>query len=98
MSESQHTPGPWKVCDICDNPKSIRAPALGMDNHIASVFEPHDTNGKANAHLIAAAPEMFLVIEKLFSTGRDKHDGAPLAVFLPLKELGEIIAKVKGDL
>ena len=63
MAEMKHTPGPWEACDQGDysdfdgNSRVI----LGDDMRIAVVqWSPGDMQAEsdANAHLIAAAPEL----------------------------------------
>ena len=72
---SQHTPGPWKsLPEEADKPYiRIRGTALGRRYKIANVMDP-TYNGatdqdfeetRANARLIAAAPEMLEVLQDM---------------------------------
>jgi hypothetical protein len=86
MSE-QHTPGPWKVVDSWDD-YTIEGP-----NSEEIIFQdgPYGTPTikKANAHLIAAAPEMLEFLQALNSMG-----GLGLDVH---RQLDALIAKATGS-
>lgn len=70
MSDTKHTPGPWKYTQTktgCDY--GISAP--GCSNVLAEVYEEFIGRGvyepleaRANARLIAAAPELLAALEK----------------------------------
>lgn len=64
MSETKHTPGPWRL--VCGKEEIVAEECL----HIAFVrahFPEHIERQRANAELIAAAPEMLELL-------RDLHD------------------------
>ena len=72
---SQHTPGPWKsLPEEADKPYiRVRGTALGRRYKIANVMDP-TYNGatdqdfeetRANARLIAAAPELYAALEQI---------------------------------
>ena len=88
MSKSKRSPGPWKATGTairCDGP---RIPFL-----VAEVTKPtSDANGidwQANAALIAAAPDMLSVLEKLM--GDTECPDYIAAYILPA------IAKARGE-
>ena len=63
MSESKHTPGPWTIGDLWQSPNAGCTIEAG-DHYIADVYAGHHISdkvqadeGKANAALIAAAPD-----------------------------------------
>lgn len=59
---TKHTPGPWVV----DGPGIIRDEASTDGDHIdASVFGDTIEENRANAVLIAAAPEMFEALDEV---------------------------------
>jgi hypothetical protein len=65
---SQHTPGPWQVnhwdkTQVCDADGEVRgcAPIAYCEGSMAE--------RKANARLIAAAPELLAALQKLLSHG-----------------------------
>jgi len=58
-----HTPGPWEVSrGAGSDPLSIEAPAKTIA-HVKHATDMQTTD--ANAHLIAAAPEMLEMLEEL---------------------------------
>ena len=70
MSETKHTPGPWKVYGDYIVPASSKPNKYGMQSG-EYIAQHYDTIGcgtkKANAHLIAAAPELLeACIEALY--------------------------------
>lgn len=59
MSDTKHTPGPWETCDpedYGDYDGNCRV-ILGDDLRVAVVLGV-DGENEANAHLIAAAPDL----------------------------------------
>ena len=69
---SKHTEGPWRAQQKIDerlNPYwIIVAEHLGMDGCLARTWEPievGESGAKANAHLIAAAPDLLEALEDL---------------------------------
>lgn len=55
----KHTPGPWKVGSVVNGIESYRINIAGEDHHhVAKVSSRSDDEIKANATLIAAAPEL----------------------------------------
>lgn len=62
MAEPKFTPGPWQVDE--DFPQDI----LAGDRRIAVSAFP-DAEGSANAHLIAAAPDLYKALKRLDENG-----------------------------
>lgn len=69
---SKHTPGPWKLLKNEDSEEYTVTTKDGEPNYhrgLASVSfgfsEPVETEQHANAKLIAAAPEMFAILDEL---------------------------------
>lgn len=97
MSETRHTPGPWR---------SVHR-SSGADIEAAGKVVAHvpwlDAEGMANARLIAAAPELLEALERLESltrhgwhgADRESIDGQYFAG--GLKRAQEAIAKAKGE-
>jgi len=93
---SEHTPGPWEIHPQFDSCyRDISAP-----NHIALArvvwrFEEEDRSPscEANAHLIAAAPELLEALENLLKVhegeGGTQHHAGDMA--------RAAIAKAKGE-
>lgn len=64
MSQLKATPGPWKAHNTSThrNEMIVGADGVGPHHMLAKVYQPYgDKTGTnvANAHLIAAAPELF---------------------------------------
>ena len=68
MSETKFTPGPWTATSYPDSLEaSVLAPICGTEaiGEIAWIGENNfKTQAEANAHLIAAAPEMYEALEQ----------------------------------
>lgn len=61
------TPGPWRVCERAENPTwfvgtTIYSQPTGQRVADAFVLSPYHS---ANAHLIAAAPELYAALERI---------------------------------
>lgn len=75
---SKHTPGPWRVTEMCGQATSPRdgyfvslVDSLGVRSDIATVRRCPTINAgevAANARLIAAAPELYEALKELVST------------------------------
>lgn len=82
---TNHTPGPWTV-----NGNKID----GKGYHIASVNSHATTEGKANASLIAAAPDLLVALENALEAVlyMDEMEGCRWMV----EQTISVIAKAKG--
>jgi hypothetical protein len=94
MSESKHTPGPWKI-----DPEWPPTKAHPDWRAIVSYYDDgcHRMSvsghiGEANAHLIAAAPDLLSALEDSLYVGADEV----LKVIIR-KTAREAIAKAKGE-
>jgi hypothetical protein len=74
MSESKFTPGPWAAIEIEEglfhvhSPKGERhnpVPVAVLDHHRDGHEATRTVTTPANAHLIAAAPEMYEALQRL---------------------------------
>ena len=61
MTKAEHTPGPWKYFET-DNGFSICQHTPKADYHLAEI-EGLDDQAKADARLIAAAPDLLLALK-----------------------------------
>ncbi|MCU9562871.1 hypothetical protein [Proteus mirabilis] len=80
--EFKHTPAPWRTDDWIRTGVNSESKHIAMVNYCSDVFGDEH---KANAHLIAAAPELLealIEIRKLVA----HHDKADLAI---AKALGQ---------
>ena len=104
MSESKHTPGPWKYSAYH---RSIMGGELSRDGcriHVASLpgHEFKHPSVDANARLIAAAPELLAAAEEVIrsrlSIGAIQEQGEQGKRHIRhLNELRAAIAKAKGE-
>ena len=87
---SKHTPGPWHVADADGLNYNIRGePSTGYNGkHLARVF-----NNEANAHLIAAAPDMLVMLKVIQS---DLRITVPSEAKLR-DEIQKVINKAEGS-
>ena len=74
MSESKHTPGPWRIAEDRDG-EVVSGP---QSNLIAQCFGSYAHNTvhqiDANCRLIAAAPALYEALEKLVEAASDSDD------------------------
>ena len=93
----KHTPGPWGTLpEECDKPYiRVRGTVLGMRYKVANVITPiydgvHEREAeetRANARLIAAAPDLLEFAEEVRRTGDTRLASMAIAV----------VAKATGD-
>lgn len=76
MSERNHTPGPWHVAGGCQ----IRSDR----DQIAKVWMMRGGEGKANARLIAAAPELLEALKELVKANEDHNESVSKVIGEPL--------------
>ena len=62
MSEAKHTPGPWQWTQHFDPTISIYKDGFGQ---IARLYDSSAGTGKANARLIAAAPDLLDALQSI---------------------------------
>ncbi|MDR6431027.1 hypothetical protein [Brucella pseudogrignonensis] len=103
MADTKFTPGPWSFEVIRHIWK------LGMNAAIAEGYVPTDQavndtiNGvsDANAHLIAAAPELYEAVEELTAAmkkyGMDVDGDAPAAHREMMHKAESALAKARGE-
>lgn len=87
----QHTPGAWHIFTAACSPDQ-RAIGDETENRIIALIDKSDEQDEANAHLIAAAPELLEALENLvrnFTQEPDPHGD--------LKKAKAVIKKAKGE-
>jgi hypothetical protein len=62
MTETQHTPGPWRVFDAFTDPEIVTDRPTARETESLVQFKGQ-RNAKANARLMAAAPELLEALE-----------------------------------
>ncbi len=112
MTENKHTPGPW---DVFESPGLVSVMKANCNDevvHWAGFDSSHfPEQNLANAHLIAAAPELLMALESIidgFDSGmfvRDvSRDAQPnwalemMKLVRMLADAKQAIAKAKGEL
>lgn len=94
---NQHTKGPWKVW-LSTKTLELTVHTLPSDTKVADITYITREQTKANAKLIAAAPELLEALEdaaEWVSTG--KVDGVSFDEIQVIEVLRETIAKAKGE-
>lgn len=74
MSNAKHTPGPWEV-------RGRGLTEIGTRRHgrVAEVWFSDRERGKADAHLIAAAPELLAACEMIRDANQRTGDGVMIS-------------------
>lgn len=103
MSET-FTPGPWRV--NAKYPSEVDAPngltvascwheeAVGVTVQLVDVLDCSPEESIANAHLIAAAPDLYAALERLVAEWRGADAGT---LFSAVKEADAALAKARGQ-
>lgn len=89
--KTQFTKGPWKA-ELHDGKYEV----WSVTEFVASIPESIVTDKKANAHLIAAAPEMLEALEKIEKTLLEKHQGIENHTY-ELLLISDAIIKARGE-
>lgn len=100
MAETKFTPGPWSIEKPFDEPGTYITCANRRTSN-PLVCKLHPVNIDANAHLIAAAPDLYEALELILEL-RGKELGEWLltlnAKHLTLKEYAQAaLAKARGE-
>ena len=78
--KTKHTPGPWIIKKVSTSKiNAVRIVAQNDHSRIASIQdvynnEPYFTEGKANAQLIATAPELLTALSNLLTVAEKQLD------------------------
>ena len=90
MSEAKHTPGPW----IVDTDYIIQDGGTSDENTIAIVGDQEEW--KANAHLIAAAPDLLEALEDCCVIAKPENPPCCCPNYQPLPD-GDCAEAKNGD-
>lgn len=90
MSKAQHTPGPWRVLEGKYH-MQVHSERFWIANIKCESCPDHEV---PNAHLIAAAPEMYELVKLV----NDSFGGGRLVTFSDedIAEFNRVIAKAEG--
>lgn len=98
MSETKFTPGPWRAgLSIYKSQARVVAYKGGR---IADVFAYEEEQAKANAALIAAAPEMYYVLQHYFDLLEQANNGDAVAeckLFEDIVLIEQVLMKARGE-
>lgn len=94
MTQSQHTNGPWIVTDYPDAYGNPIYNVMTADEYTYITRGLNTMHGKANAHIIAAAPEMLATLEEVQAWLKG-GDITPDTIMLHI--IAEAIKKAKGQ-
>ena len=89
MSKAKFTKGEWEVSS-CGLSVSVDGHQVARAHSGSNI--PYTEPTKSNAHLIAAAPEMYCLLERLTSHSNCKKDIIHL-----LGEADSLLAKARGE-
>lgn len=91
---SEHTPGPWKTRETEEHWGRINVHIEGPDDlELACAYQRTSSENKANARLIASAPEMLAALEELLDIEGPQPGTAAWA-----DKTRALIAKAKGEI
>jgi hypothetical protein len=95
MSAATHTPGPWRIGGDCDGFAWVVAPdgrsvANIEDGSFARRVRFEAQTVKANAALIAAAPELLAALTLLIKAGEKLH--ADLSTVEGMRNMGALLS------
>lgn len=88
--KTNHTPGPWALSANFHQTQKV------VSNDCEVVKLPPTEVGKANAHLISAAPELLAALEEIVSFLETNYDHNAAAMKYCDSSI-EAIAKAKGE-
>lgn len=91
MSKTKFTPGPWRTED-----RGLKHVIVGSNNWQVGALRQTPKLNRADAALIAAAPELYEALEKVIRI--NGSTGGPEAVLKELKFIAEqALAKARGE-
>lgn len=96
MSNAKFTPGPWSIKAIPDGSEPSRKYSQYIVGpNVCDVFYTNDV-GRANAHLIAAAPELYEALQAILFAAR--LDAPDTAAWKELrKSCEDALSKARGE-
>ena len=90
-----HTPGPWKFYDDSNDGKTNRIEIVAIGKTVARVYHSVPEEDLPNARLIAAAPELLMLVRHIVSN----HEPEALNLLFGsgwADHAKQVLAKVEG--
>lgn len=99
MTTHKHTPGPWTANgDTVKGPTgNIVAECCGYSVKATDPAQRAQGGREANAHLIAAAPELLAVVENLFAASDDNASASEIVNYINWQAARDALAKATGE-
>lgn len=102
MSETAFTPGPWNVAGFGsqNNNKMDFGINTARGQLVIESYGECELDYKANAALIAAAPEMYDILEHYFNLIQTASEGAAIAeqkIFEDIACIESVLKKARGE-
>lgn len=98
MSETKFTPGPWTTEDFNTQRFAVYAPNGRICQMDITRDSQRAEEGQANAHLIAAAPELYEALREVLSAYVPGWDGAEYSdVGGSVSHARAALAKARGE-
>lgn len=101
MSEHKFTPGPWQVdefyCYGCVNAGQRHIAMANFFNACDDANRVTRENQLANARLIAAAPDMFTVLNRALAALERADDYGVPGLCALIEDISVVIAKAEGN-
>jgi hypothetical protein len=83
MSDTKHTPEPWRIqLDDDEEPTQAYIRAIEADDELVAIVY-----SQADARLIAAAPDLLEALEEMLSTGLNGGNNLRLAFMAPSQQV-----------
>ena len=98
MDKTGWTPGPWRITSDAGHPVNARITSTSR-RHIAKVYAEwaeRDETCEANAHLIAAAPELAEALENLLTFVEVGPCESEVRISMDVADAKTILAKARG--
>lgn len=98
MSKAKFTPGPWRKCVGAATVSTPKSAAESEDLEYINCEDTGSTDAEseANAHLIAAAPDLYAFIERIANPNQN-GDPTDRAYAHLRDEARQLIAKARGE-
>jgi hypothetical protein len=97
MDETKFTKGEWRVIDLSHG---LVVSCKGIDIADIGTWKSHEKESEANAHLIAAAPDLYAALEQFISECTLQYtDGrrTTAPAYDTVEKAAQALAKARGE-